>query len=236
MYYRYKITKFERNYYKIFGYYPSYFIINNTYLRTEYFRLGDILSFKTKISYDKDENINLIMNRDEYNGECWENAGELCCQFCCVSSCICCRMNNIGISDLFNTKDVMSTNFKESDVFNLIEKYKQKLERLLVKTKDNEWKINETTSSLEEKNEIIDVIMRNRLELEEQLESEPLVVIKALSGAYEKEKLNKKTINELTQKHSVLLEENKKNKREIYICREKINELYKYCAKRNYIK
>ena len=233
MYYRHRITKFERKYFELFGYYPSYFIINTSYLRKRYRRnIDDVLLFETKILYDKNENLNLIINLDVHRNDDWcVNICNLCCKTCCI----CCR-TKMGISDLFNTGDIMSTNFKDENIFNLIEEYKQKLNKLLIKTKDNDWKINETASSLQNKNEIIDLIIQDRLELEEQLESEPLVVIKELSGAYKKEKLNKKVINELTQKHVVLLDENNRNKREIYICREKINELYKYCAKCNLIK
>ena len=220
----------------IFFYYPSYFIINNNNLHI-YGDTRRILSLEKKISYDKDENINLIMDINESK---YDECGDLCCKIycalCCVSNCICCRAENSGISSLFISKEVMSTNFKDENIFNLIEQYKKKLDKLLINVKNNEWKINEINVSLENKDEIIDVITVNKTELEEKLETEPLSIIKELSIVYEKEKMNKQMLKNLEKQHALLLDENTTNRRDIYICREKINELYKYYAKCNLIK
>jgi len=224
MYYRHRITKFERKYFELFGYYPSYFIIHSNNL-WKYGNISDILSFQKKISYTKDENINLIINTHNY----FDNCCNLYCEVCCISSFICCRYDNICVlSDLFKKEDVMSTNFKNEDIFNLIEQYKKKLNNLLKKAKEDEWQFNENNILLEDNKEIIDVVVHIKNELEENIETESPFIKNELSKVHEIEKLKKQ--NEKLQGTII------KNRREIHICREKINELYKYSAKCSLIK
>jgi hypothetical protein len=130
----------------------------------------------------------------------------------------------------------MSKNFKDKNVFNLIEHYKNKLDKLLSETKSNEWKLNEITNSQETKDNIIDIISHEREELESRLETEPLNILKDLSDIYKKEKITRKMTNDLENKIKIFTDINTYNKREIYICREKINELYKYIAMCNLVK
>jgi hypothetical protein len=232
IYYRYKITKFERKYFKLFGYYPSYFIIqsnefNNMY---SYKTRQQILNYEEKVNYDKDENCNLVLEIDCDNDCC-----NSCCDFgtsvCCISSCVCCKENSPSVvSNLFNYKHVMSTNFTDNQVLNLIENYKQKLNNLVLETQKNEWTINEISDKLENKDDIMDIINQDKEELESKLETDPLNTLKDLANVYKREKMNRTMTCDLEKKINILVNVNIGNKREIYIYREKINELYKYTA------
>ena len=224
IYYRYWITTFERKYFKLFRYYPSYFTI---YSKNKF----DYYYDNEKISYDKNENTNIVVNIDGYSKQnCCSFYYSIYCSICCLSNYICCRNAKSKFSDLFNYQDVMSKNFKDKNVFNLIEHYKNKLDKLLSETKSNEWKLNEITNSQETKDNIIDIISHEREELESRLETEPLNILKDLSDIYKKEKITRKMTNDLENKIKIFTDINTYNKREIYICREKINELYKYIA------
>lgn len=237
IYYRYKITKFERKYFNLFGYYPSYFIIqsngfNNMYA---YKTRQQILNCEQKVNYDKDENCNLVLEMDFENDCC-----DSCCDFgtsvCCISSCVCCKGNSPSVvSNLFNYKHVMSTNFTDNQLLNLVENYKQKLNNLVLETQKNEWNINEISDKLGNKDDIMDIITHDKEELESKLETDPLNTLKDLANVYKREKMNRIMTDDLEKKINILVNVNISNKREIYIYREKINELYKYAAMCNLV-
>jgi hypothetical protein len=239
MCYRYQITKFEREYFKVFGYYPPYFVINSRALGRDYYRLQDkILNYEVKISYDKDETCNLISEIDcrdcKESMECCTPLCDVCPAICCISCCVICKQKS-RISNIFNHRHVMSTNFKNRDVFILVGKYKIILDNLISETKEKEWQMNEINNGLENRDDNIDIINKDKKELESKLESEPLNVLRDLANVYKKEKMNKQLAVDMENKIKELNETIIANRLEIYICREKINELYKYAAMCNLV-